>query len=292
MGLQVGTVYTLTGPDGTRAVFNDKNDPDFVGFLDDDNGITGLDSPEVRESSDVLVEADGGVHGSFYYGRRPVVLQGWVPPEEPHAFVNERIDRLQRASNAMRGDAELRWTEDGSDERRLLLRRQQPVRVTDRRPKKFQIPLVSARAEIESSQEQTAVVDPGATGFVGFTEPIVEPLESVLADGGQQFIVNQGSAPAAPTLSIEGPITNPRVLNNTTGEELRLLFDLAAGETLVIDFRQRTVLLNGTASRYSAVEFPASTWWALQPGSNDVRLNALTAGSGAQVTVGWRHAWI
>lgn len=293
MGVEVGIPYVLTGPDGTRAVFNDPADADFVGYLDGDGGISGLDSPEVRENADVRVEADGGVHGQFFYGRRPVVLTGWVYPDgATQATVNARIERLQRASNAMRADGELRWTETGSVERRVLVRRQQPLRIAGRRPKTFQVPLVCADAEVVAAAEQSLVIVSGATGFLGFTSPIMSPLASVIASGGGAFAVNSGTAPSFPRLRIDGPITNPRVLNNTTGEELRLIYDLAVAEWLEVDMKRRTVLLGGTANRYSAVEFPASVWWALQPGNNDIRLNATAASGGAQVTVYWRHAWI
>lgn len=285
--------YVLTGPDGTRAVFNDPTDLDYIGRLDAEDGVSGLDSPEVRESADVLVEADGGVHGSFYYGRRPIILKGWIDPDPTVETANRRMNRIKRAANAMRADAELRWTEDGQVEQRLLLRRQQPVRITDRRPKTFLIPLVSARSAIESAAEQQAIVETGATGYLGFSSPLASPLQSVIASGGQQFVINAGDESAYPVLTIKGPISNPRVLNNTTGEELRLLYELGADETLTIDARRRTVILNGNpdASRYAAVEFPASTWWALRPGNNDIRLNALAASAGAQCTVAWRHAW-
>jgi hypothetical protein len=88
------------------AVFNDKLDPDYVGTLSE---ITGLDSAEVRESFEDLVQADGGVHGDFYYGRRPIVLTGKSYGHPTVALRNYRLDKLLRASNAMRSDATLSW---------------------------------------------------------------------------------------------------------------------------------------------------------------------------------------
>lgn len=295
MAVEVSIPYVITGPDGTRAVLNDRDDPDFVGLLNPDDGISGLDSPEVRESSDVLPERDGGVHGNFYHGRRPVVLSGIIWPEGiTYATANARAERLARATNAMRADGELRWTETGSVEKRILFRRQQPLRITGRYAKTFQASLVSARAEIESSAVVGLVLDSGVPGATGFVSPLTSPLTSSTPPGGQVLAFNAGSAPAYPFMVISGPITNPRVLNNSTGEEFRLGYDLPAGETLHVDTWARTVLLNGSpgASRYSAVEFPLSVWWALQPGNNDVRLNATASGVGANVAFLFRYAWI
>lgn len=100
--------YVLDNVDfgGARAVFNDPADPDYVGALTE---VTGLDSPEVRESAFDLTESDGGSHGYFYLGRRPIVLTGAV---FGHASVAERavrLDRARRASLALRNDTLLSW---------------------------------------------------------------------------------------------------------------------------------------------------------------------------------------
>jgi hypothetical protein len=99
-------VYRLTGPDGAVAVFNDPTDANYVGALTE---VTGLDSADIRESASDLTESDGGAHGAFYLGRRPIVLNCRV---FGHASVSERdirIDRARRASLALRGDATLSW---------------------------------------------------------------------------------------------------------------------------------------------------------------------------------------
>lgn len=150
---QFGVPFTLIGPDGTRAVFNDDTDPDYVGMI---TSISGLDSAEVRENFDDRVQSDGGVHGDFWYGRRPVVIEGLIR----HTSAIDRNDKerkLLAASNAMRGDAVLSWTPDEATpiERRLAVRRQQPPRVTGAFNKSFQIPLVAATSYIESNQLRT-----------------------------------------------------------------------------------------------------------------------------------------
>src|SRR5687767_14064650 len=97
---QVGCKYTLTGPDGTIASFNDPNDANYVGVLSE---VTGLDSPEVRESAEDLVQADGGWHGNFWFGRRPITLSGIVYGHADHLTRDTRLDRLRQASSALRG---------------------------------------------------------------------------------------------------------------------------------------------------------------------------------------------
>lgn len=141
LGVEYGAVYELVGPNGARAVFNDDKDPDFVGSLSAES--SGLDSADVREDAEDATEADGGVHGNFWYGRRPVVLQGQVSATSKTER-NNRVAKLKLASNAMRDDARLTWQPEGGPEVYLDLRRQQPVRITKGFVKEFQVPLVAA----------------------------------------------------------------------------------------------------------------------------------------------------
>lgn len=184
MGLEQGAVYTLIGPDGHVAVFNDAASPYFVGFLTAPPG--GLDSPDVRGTTNVLAQADGGYHGSYFHGYRPLTLEGIIPPDAGVGVVNDRIERLQRASAATYGDGALLWTESGEAYPRAVrrLRRAQPLRVTDTRPKRFQLQMVGAEHLIRSGGGLVNVIenpsaeinfdgwdtfDAGAWSAIGFT---------------------------------------------------------------------------------------------------------------------------
>jgi len=146
LGVEWGAKYTLTGPDGTIVVFNDSADPNFVGVLSPES--SGLDSPDVREDAQDRTEDDGGIHGNFYYGRRPVVLQGTIIASTETVRA-ERIEKLMRATNAMRGNATLKWKPTGAvEEVELQLRRQQPLRITKGFVKDFQAAMVSADPRI------------------------------------------------------------------------------------------------------------------------------------------------
>lgn len=146
---EVGAKYTLTGPDGTVAVFNDPSDPNYVGMLTD---VTGLDSSNVREAGDDYVATDGGWHGNFFYGRRPITMSGTVFGYGGSDERTARLDRLRRASNAMRADALLSWTNMGMNVAHMcaFVRRQQPLRITGAWVKQFQLQLVSADAPLYS----------------------------------------------------------------------------------------------------------------------------------------------
>jgi acyl carrier protein phosphodiesterase len=108
---------------------------------------------------------------------------------------------------------------------------------------------------------------------------------------GQQFVINAGDAPTWPRFRIDGPIVNPQVLSQTTGQLVALNYNLGAGEWLSVYPESGRVLLNDTAERYSAYDFAQSSWFQLAPGSNDIRLLASSFSSPAQLTVFHRSAW-
>jgi hypothetical protein len=295
----VSLIYELIAPDGTRAVVGNSDaaraDPDYIGPLDAENGIAGLlDRAGVRESVTDLVEADGASHGSFWLSRRSGTMQGLLYPNVLDSDVVAVAEsKLKRATRALRGDGLLRWTPpNDSSPRQLRFRVQDGPHITGRRPKQWQMTLVSTDPYALGSTEQSTIIVLGAAApEVGIPDPITDPITSPLGTVGQSGVFNAGDAPTWPRFKIDGPITNPTVLNNTTGQSVVLNYTLAGGEYLMVYPERARILAQGTADRYSALNFTQSTWWQLQPGTNDVRLLASGGSAGAQVTVYWRNAF-
>lgn len=184
---------------------------------------------------------------------------------------NKRVNRLQRATRAMSGDAILKWQAANGPAVQLSGRRQQPLRITDRLPKKFLAALVAAEPRI--------------------LRQVVSTVAGTL-NGANVTARNDGNAPTPPVVTIRatGTVATPlRVRNYGTGEYVELALTLAAADVVVVDFRARTVTLNG-ANRYDAVAFTASAWWDLQPGDNPVTVEGGSAL--ATFEVAWRDAWL
>lgn len=292
LGVENGAKYTIVGPDGTRITFNDQGDADHVGFLDGDNGVTGLDGAEVRENADDIVEGDGGIHGDFWLGRRPFTFTGIIDPTGGAVSIASKITKLRQAiARARRADVVVTYTTTGGNAVRLVARAQQPIRITNRYPKAFQIALVSADPLILSAAENAAAVLASAGGSGGFTSPLTSPLTSGASPSGQLTVTNNGTEDTYPRFTIVGPAVNPTILNATTGESMSFIYSLAAGEYLSIDTKNATVKLNGTADRDYAYDFLRSVWLRLVPGANDLRLLFSSFSTGAQMSVAWRDAW-
>lgn len=220
--MELSIPYEFTAPDGARAVIGNSDaamaDPDFVGILDPENGITGiLDEATHRVSGTDLVEGDGMTFGPTWLGGRPGTVQGLILPPgglDP-ALVNAAGEKLERATRALHADGFLRWTPGGSAiERELRFRRTSGPNLTRRRPKAFQFALTSPDAYILSSGESSLEITPGlGAGELGIPNPILDPIASPLDVSAQAFVVNQGTADTWPRFRIRGPITNPRVIH-------------------------------------------------------------------------------
>lgn len=107
--------------------------------------------------------------------------------------------------------------------------------------------------------------------------------------GGFLVLTNDGNFPSRPFATITGPASNPRIENVTTGQTMRLALTVAAGDFVEVDFDARTIMLNGTASRYSSLT-AASEWWELAPGNTEVRFRA--DDTGGELDISWRSAWL
>lgn len=275
---ELGIKYTLTGPDGTVATFNDPADANFVGYLTE---ITGLDGPEVRENFSLATEADGGEDGPYFHGRRSTTWEGLIPPDLAAGFEVTK-NRLMRACNAMRprgtateirdadpnvptpasGNCVMAWTNSqaGAIRQQVAGRRSMRPTITGRRPRNFLF-------------------------GIGCKNPrILSATPSTLAAATSLSIANAGNMSSnVLKLTIASPGATIAIANTTTGETLTLL-GLSGGGTVTVDFAKRLVLQGGVAKR-GAVAYPSSVWWELIPGTN-----AVTITNAATPT--WRDAWV
>lgn len=102
------------------------------------------------------------------------------------------------------------------------------------------------------------------------------------------IVTNAGNRPTPPIFTINGPCTDPSIRDDTYGNILSFSITLAAGETLVIDTKYKTVRLNGSVNRRGSMT--NFEWFFLQPGSTFIRYGA-SVGAGSSMDVSFRSAW-
>jgi hypothetical protein len=127
------------------------------------------------------------------------------------------------------------------------------------------------------------------SGASGLLFPAVAPFVFGAGAGGNVSISQAGAVDADWTATISGPITTPTIEHVELGRSLAFDLELLAGETLVIDSRTRSALLNGTASRYSSLT-SSSRWFQIPPGTSTVRLTGASGSGSAQFT--YRPAYL
>lgn len=283
------------GQDGTRAVINDDTDPDFVGNASE---VTGLEDADVRENAADLIEQDGGIHGEFYQSRRPFTITVQVGGNAPVATRNARIGRLQAAARALRRrgvshrEGVLIWRPEGYPEMALRFRKQAPIRSSGVMIKDVPIAGVADDPRIYGTAPRNVELIPAGTGTAGRTYNRSYDVNTPWSDSrGTVNAVNLGDGDVPVIITLTGPMTGVAVINRTTEEELSLTGTLAAGETLVLDTKRKTITLNGNVNAYDRLDLPRSRWWGLAPGTNVLELAAATYSAGAKMRVDYYDGW-
>ena len=153
----------------------------------------------------------------------------------------------------------------------------------------FQVPLIAPDPrKYALTPQQENIITPAAVQTpvtLPWTLPIVFPGASVTVP---MTLVNTGTFETRPVLTVNGPVTNPAIVNATAGAQISFTgLIMGPNDVLVIDTDARQAYLNG-------VFYPAdlnSGWWVLQPGSSEVYLSG-AADAGAVLNAAWASAWI
>ena len=104
-------------------------------------------------------------------------------------------------------------------------------------------------------------------------------------------IVNNGWATTYPTITLNGPITNPVLGNTTQGYYITLQGTYTNTDTIVIDLDSKLITLNGAAARN--IVSGGSNWFSAPPGTSQFYLTGTgTLAGTTTATITWRSAYI
>lgn len=130
--------------------------------------------------------------------------------------------------------------------------------------------------------------------YTATASPGANPFETGMSFGGgfnTSIVTNAGWAATYPTITITGPVVNPKVINQSTGAFLLINYSMLQSDTIVLDTDMRTVTLNGNNQR--SLLDNTSSWFNLPAGTTLLSFTA-TSGTDANTTcvVSWRNAYI
>lgn len=194
-------------------------------------------------------------------------LQGWIKAPTLLAYRND-VQYLNELFRPSRGPVTLQATlEDGT------------------------VVTIPARAEFPFGWGS----EPGATRRVSIgleaTDPpywrgveVVDSARAISASPTDFVLANPGTERTHEiVLEITGPITNPRILNQTNGVYVELLVSVLTGTTAIIDGLAFTALRGAINDIGSIRHSGARQWLLLEPGNNSIRVTR-TAGTGTLTT--------
>jgi hypothetical protein len=128
-----------------------------------------------------------------------------------------------------------------------------------------------------------------------FTLPTTFPIEFGV-EGDTTILINDGDTPAPITIDIQGPVTNPQVINKTTGQFIRVNLSLSENEVLHIDTGRprRVEIYRDGRTIENALGYidHYSDFWELSVGPNEVQYIADAGNANAIVSVAWQNRYV
>lgn len=261
--------------------------------------LTGLSAPfpDVREVTEDRTDDDGTRDTTSLFGARAVSVELLVT-KAPRSIEDELSRFMHPRSRPYLVVADEGWP----GPRRLRLRSagmDAPLEVDlPQRMRRIQAQWRAPDGVWEAAEETGETVSADLDVTDGRTYPKTYPwaYPATLA-AGATLITNPGSVPAHFAARLYGPCSGPRLVNETTGEQIyfRTALTLAAGEYVEIDTRERTALAmsRADASRLTYLDFEESSWWRIEPGENKIRYAPrANAAAGAAAVITYRAAWL
>lgn len=237
--------------------------------------VTG--TPGWNEGGDIDFRqvARGTSHGTFntpVYARQiDFSIQGLAT--SPTHLASEQLERQMTAILAGGETGVVAMQHAGDVALWVNAHRSARVSIERFTPRKFKwrIPLLapdSFRYGDDSTGSTPFATDPEGAGLVFdlFAPDGVLDFGTIPTSDGTVTVVNEGSAPAYPVFTIDGPgpVGGFSIVDVGTSQRVTYLGALPSGSSLVIDARDASALLNGTADRSG--ELVATQWPVVAPG--------------------------
>jgi len=255
--------------------------------------VTGWhDGPGVRSSRQPRAQQSGDMSGTAFRTGRQVVLSGKVFCSDTPQL--ESAARALTAVLAGGGQGDLvglsRW---GQLSARVRLEDAPRFEPLSSYAGAWQLTVASDDPLLYGDPVFLSAGLAGGSG-TGLVYPLVYPRDYGVLAGqtpGSVVVPNAGTAAYWPRLRIDGPVPNPVVTLNETGDWVRFNGTVSAGQWLDFDLGVRRVLLNGQVSLRQFVT-SSGRWLMVPPGGGSVSWAADGADPAATLSV-WSYegAW-
>ncbi len=257
-------------------------------------GVQGRHMPPITHTEDEVPLQPGGRLRQVNIKTReldlPILITGLSEMD-----VRTEIRTLEHLMNPLRGDGKLRVTAPDGSQRELTCRYLSGLQLNEEKLYllKQTAPLVFRAPDPYWYDTQTNVftyVTGGqpATFFPFF--PLRLSSSTVFTDAS---VSNLGDVEAWPEWIITGPGDSITLRNLTTGETITLNTTIGTGEQITIDTKpgKKTIRKNDGTNLFGSQSFDSSLW-ALQPGSNSIRIEVSNTTTASSVQLSYRNRYL
>jgi hypothetical protein len=248
----------------------------------DVNKISGLDSPEFRTAQRDHEGVDGGYIDSEFMSMRTVVLEGTIYADPADA--DTLCDAL-RYNYRPTSETRPFYFKHPNKPPRVVFGKAQGARYDVEQLRRWgstavQLTIVCPTPYIYDADEIVGIGDLGGqdTGH-GFNHGFDYGFGGNNNYDGSVAVFNAGNHVAYPTVIINGPISQPALIESSTGKRVAFDVSLSNVDWLEVDFRRHRVTLNGVFSKRSSLLTGPRSWWSIPPGTSSIKLTG-TQGSG------------
>ena len=280
------TEYTFQLGD-TGIVLND--DAASIPFVDIDR-VTGLDSPTFRETMRDHEGVDGGFIDAEFETGREIFLEGTAYCQA--GLEEVYMDQLKFNYAPVRTSIPFYLKAPSVDERVIFVKSRgvsydwstlRRIGMT-----RIQFKMFAEDPRLYDNFLQEYIIPFGGEIGTGLGFSFGFPFgfgATVLPNG--LTITNVGNRSTPAILTIQGPVVNPQIINDTLSRRLGFIITLGALDTLVVDLGNRTVNLNGNVNRRNTMS--TAEWFLISSGDSFIRFGG-ASGTGT-MTVTFRNAW-
>lgn len=271
----------------TGVVLNDEVGSSFIDIVK----VDGLDSAPYRETVRDHEGTDGGFIDAEFEKGRDIILEGTVYSNTED--IESYLDSVKSNFEPVTTPIPFYLKAPGVDER-LVFVKSRGVRYSWDMARRLgitniQLLMFAEDPRIYDSTLTSESFNYGGDSGVGlaFSFGFNVDFGGGASPGGGN-VTNNGNRSTPIEFIVQGPILNPIIFNNTTGDSLLFFIELTASDTLTINTRDRTVYLNGNINRRNTLQTP--NWFFLEVGVNNLGFGG-SNGVGSTLTVNFRSAW-
>lgn len=270
------TDYTFAFGDTGTVLNTDSLSFPFI----DVTGVSGLDSAPLRVNTDEHQGQDGTYIDSEYMSSRTIVVTGtlYTNPADPDTLLKQL--RADYNSNVIRP---FYFQLPG-----------QPVRYcngqggglkydidTNRRwgstPVQFTVLVGDSYIYDYPAQQATTTLSTALDLGTSFNASFNMNFGGS-ETGDTMTVVNEGTHTAYPVITLSGALVNPVLVDNNSGITMSLGIVMNPGDVLVVDCRNKSVILNGTVSRRNVLV--GLNWFSVPAGASETVTLTADSGSG------------